>query len=88
MAEDRRHYESISKVPMGASSSVSSSNRLLGFLRISLRILCISRGCTSSRLLGVDGCLKVFDERVSTIMLEDRQVGQEHKRLWRLRSGR
>jgi hypothetical protein len=53
-----------------------------------LRILCISRGCTSSRLLGVDGCLKVFDERVSTIMLEDRQVGQEHKRLWRLRSGR
>jgi hypothetical protein len=60
---------------------------LIGLLRTSLRIPCISRGGTSSRLLGVDGCLKVSDERAST-MLEDRQVGQEHKRLWRLRSGR
>ena len=68
-------------------STSSMELRPIGFLRTSLRILCISRGGTSSRLLGVDGCLKASDERAST-MLEDRHVGQEHKQLWRRRSAR
>jgi hypothetical protein len=67
-------------------STLLTQLRGIGFLRISLRIPCISRGGTSSRLLGVDGCPKLSDERAST-MLEDRQVGQEYKQLWRLRSG-
>src|SRR5215212_541785 len=39
-------------------STSSMELRLIDLLRTSLRIPCMSRGGTSSRLLGVDGCLK------------------------------
>ena len=61
--------------------------RIFGLLRSSLRIPCISRGGTSSRLPGVDEHLKSFGERVS-MMLEERLTHQEHNRMWQLRGGR